>query len=65
MTIILSEQQQAVYDAGGWDSWRLQDDLVELASRLHWDGVVIVEDMEGKILFGLTPVRQGPEGARA
>ena len=58
MTIILSEQQAALYEAW-WESARhIEDDCLELAERRQMDGPVTIETMDGTVLFALTPRRR-------
>jgi hypothetical protein len=57
MTLILSEAQAALYDAGGWDAFHIEQDCIDLVDRMGEDGPVIVLDVEQYFLFALTPRR--------
>jgi hypothetical protein len=55
MTIILSEHQAAVYDEGFQAAHRIHDDCIELADRQGWTGPFVIETVDGRVLFALTP----------
>jgi hypothetical protein len=54
MTLILSPEQSALYEEGGWPSQRLIETLCEDLERAEITEEVVVQAENGAILFALT-----------
>jgi len=54
MTLILSPEQSALYEEGGWPSQRLIETLCEDLERAEITAEVVVQAENGAILFALT-----------
>jgi len=59
MTRILTPEESAQYDAGGWESFRLEETILEDLDRAGITEPLIVLDLDLQVLFGIT------EGGRA
>jgi hypothetical protein len=54
MTIVLTSEQSALYDAGGWDAWHIETDIIEdLIQRDITEPCVVTLDT-GEILFAIS-----------
>ena len=54
MTIILTPEQSALYDEGGFPAWRVEEDIREDLERRNMHDDVVVEDAHGNVLFAMT-----------
>jgi len=54
MTIILTPEQSALYDEGGWSSWRVEETLIEDLDRQGITEPVVVTLDTGEILFAVS-----------
>jgi hypothetical protein len=57
MTITLTPEQSALYEEGGFSSWRIEEDIVELLDREGITEQVIVALDDGSIAFAITAGR--------
>jgi hypothetical protein len=53
MTITLSAEQSALYDNGGWDSFRVEETIIEDLQRQHITEPVVVTLENGAIVFAV------------
>ena len=54
MTIILTPEHSALYDEGGWSSWRVEETLSEDLDRQGITEPVVVTLDTGEILFAVS-----------
>ena len=53
MTITLTPEQSALYEEGGWSSFRLEETILEDLDRQHITEPVVVTLDDGSILFAV------------
>ena len=53
MTIILTPEQSALYEEGGWSSFRIEETILEDLDRQHITEPVVVTLDDGSILFAV------------
>jgi len=53
MTITLTPEQSALYEEGGWSSFRLEETILEDLDRQHITEPVVVTLDNGSILFAV------------
>ena len=53
MTIVLSPEQSALYEEGGFAAWRVEEDVIEDLERRHITEPVVVTMDTGEILFSV------------
>jgi hypothetical protein len=53
MTIYLTPEQSALYDEGGWSSWRIEETVIEDMARLNITAPVIVRLDTGALVFAV------------
>jgi len=54
MTIILTPEQSALYEEGGWSSYRIEETILEDLDRQNITEPVIVTLDDGQILFAVS-----------
>ena len=54
MTITLTPEQSALYEEGGWSSYRIEESILEDLDRQHITESVVVALDTGEILFALS-----------
>jgi len=54
MTIILTPEQSALYEEGGWSSYRIEETIIEDLDRQNITEPVIVTLDDGQILFAVS-----------
>ncbi len=54
MTITLTPEQSALYEEGGWSSYRIEESIIEDLDRQHITESVVVTLDTGEILFAVT-----------
>ena len=57
MTITLTPEQSALYEEGGFSSWRIEEDIIELLDREGITEQVVVALDDGSIAFAITAGR--------
>jgi len=53
MTITLTPEQSALYEEGGWSSFRIEETILEDLDRQHITEPVVVTLDDGSILFAV------------
>jgi len=53
MTITLTPEQSALYEEGGWSSFRIEETILEDLDRQHITEPVVVTLDNGSILFAV------------
>jgi len=62
VTIILSPEQSALYEEGGWSSYRIEETILEDLYRQNISESVVVTLDTGEILFAVSKgTINGPE----
>jgi hypothetical protein len=54
MTIILTPEQSACYEEGGWSSYRIEETIIEDLDRQNITESVVVTLDTGEILFAVS-----------
>jgi hypothetical protein len=54
MTIILTPEQSALYEEGGFAAWRVEEDVIEDLDRRNITDTVVVTLDTGEILFAVS-----------
>ena len=53
MTIILTPEQSALYEEGGFSAWHIEEDIIEDLERADVEEPTIVTLDDGSILFAV------------
>jgi hypothetical protein len=54
MTIRLTPEQSALYEEGGFSSWRIEETIIEDLDRQNIEETVIVALDDGTVLFAVS-----------